>query len=255
MAFGLEHVVAVIEGQPLFGSAGDRVPRPDLRVGAQSVVFDQGASHVDPEAVDPSFQPETEDPVEFVDHRWVAPVEVGLFGEEQVHVVLARSLVQSPGWATEIGDPVVRRAAVGVRIGPHVVVAVIAVRASEGILKPGVRITGVVGYQVHQNPQSSPVGVDDQVVEVGKGAEAGVDVAVVGDVVAPVGHGRRVERGDPDEVDTQVNQVAEPAADSGQVADAVGVRVGERTDVDLVSDGAMPPRPGSLSPGHCCAFH
>ena len=26
-------------------------------------------------------------------------------------------------------------------------------------------------------------------------------------------------------------------------------------DVDLVSDGAMPPRPGSLSPGHCCAFH
>ena len=46
----------------------------------------------------------------------------------------------------------------------------------------------------------------DQRVEVGEVAEERVDVAVVGDVVAEVGHRRRVERREPDGVD------AEPAA-------------------------------------------
>ena len=52
----------------------------------------------------------------------------------------------------------------------------------------------------------------DQRVEVGQRAEQRVDVAVVGDVVAAVGHRRGVERREPDRVDAEVAQVAAAAS-------------------------------------------
>ena len=73
------------------------------------------------------------------------------------------------------------------------------------------------------------------------GAEQRVDLAVVGHVVAGVGHRRGVPRVEPDRVDAQVGQVAEVRADAGQVADAVAVAVGETARVDLVDGGGPPP--------------
>ena len=46
--------------------------------------------------------------------------------------------------------------------------------------------------------------VGDQRVEIGERPEERIDVAVVRDVVAEVGHGRRIERRDPDGVDPKV---------------------------------------------------
>ena len=46
-------------------------------------------------------------------------------------------------------------------------------------------------------------GLGDQPVEVVERAEVGVDGAVVGDVVAPVGVGRDGDRAQPDAVDAQ----------------------------------------------------
>jgi hypothetical protein len=50
-------------------------------------------------------------------------------------------------------------------------------------------------------------------VEVGEGAEHRVDVAVVGDVVAEVGHRRAVDRRQPDRVDPEPREVVEPIDD------------------------------------------
>ena len=71
--------------------------------------------------------------------------------------------------------------------------------------------------------------------------KCGVDVAVVGHVVAGVGLGRRVERVQPDGVDAEVGDVGQPRPDAGQIADAVTVGVGEAADVDLIDDGVAPP--------------
>jgi hypothetical protein len=46
---------------------------------------------------------------------------------------------------------------------------------------------GVVGHQIDDDAQPLRVGVPDQRVRVGEGAEPRVDVAVVGHVVAGVG--------------------------------------------------------------------
>ena len=51
-------------------------------------------------------------------------------------------------------------------------------------------------------------------------------------------------RGEPDRVDAEVAQVGQARADAGEVADAVAVAVGEAAEVDLVDDGAAPPRAG-----------
>ena len=98
-------------------------------------------------------------------------------------------------------------------------------------------VGGVVGNPVDQHPQPPLVGVGQQEVEVVQGAEDGVDVAVVGHVVAEVGHGRGEEGRDPDGVHPEPLQVVQMPAYPFEVTDAIAVGVSERTRVDLVDDG------------------
>ena len=73
-------------------------------------------------------------------------------------------------------------------------------------------------------------------------AEPRVDPVEVGDVVAVVVVGRRVERHQPQARDAQVGQVVDPLDQARQVADAVVVPVHERLDVQAVDDGVLPPQ-------------
>jgi hypothetical protein len=81
----------------------------------------------------------------------------------------------------------------------------------------------------------------DETVHVLERAEDRIDVAVVGDVVAEVGHRRPVDRRQPHRVDPEPRQVIDVPADAVDVTDAVAVRVRERSRVDLVDDAATPP--------------
>ena len=81
----------------------------------------------------------------------------------------------------------------------------------------------------------------DELAEVLERAVVGMDVGVVGDVVAVVAQRRRIERQQPERVDAQLLDVVEALRQSGEVADAVAVRVVERLDVHLVDDGVLVP--------------
>ena len=72
-------------------------------------------------------------------------------------------------------------------------------------------------------------------------AELGVYVAVVGNVVAAVGEGGRIERAEPDRVHAETGQIADPGGETGEVADAIAVAVGEAARVDLIDDRLSPP--------------
>src|SRR5699024_5430688 len=102
---------------------------------------------------------------------------------------------------------------------------------------------GVVGDDVDDDLQPQLVGAADHLVGVRQRTEAGVDVGVVGHVVAAVLLRGGVEGREPDRVDAEVAQVGQSRGDAGQVAHAVAVRVGERAGVDLVDDGVAPPLP------------
>jgi hypothetical protein len=107
-----------------------------------------------------------------------------------------------------------------------------------------VLVRGVVDDQVRDQLEAALVHGRQQPVEVGQRAEARVDVLVVADVVAAVVPRRPVDRRQPDHVDAELDQVVQLRLDPGQVADAVPVRVGEAARIDLVDDGALPPRLG-----------
>ena len=218
------------------------------RVVGQPVGLDHAVGDVDPEAVDAAVEPEAQDAAELLAHLLVRPVEVGLRAVEEVQVPLAGRAVglddARPGRAAEDGLPVVRRlvAARAAAVAEEVAGALGAAgRGGERRLEPFVLVRRVVGHQVDDHADAAGVRLGEHRVEVGERAESRVDVAVVGDVVAGVALRRRVEGGEPDRVDPQFLQVAEPARDAGEVAHAVAVRIGERPGVDLVDRGGAPP--------------
>jgi hypothetical protein len=81
-----------------------------------------------------------------------------------------------------------------------------------------------------------------RLIEIGERAEARIDVAVVGDVVAEILHRRSEERRQPDRRDAERGDVLEPRRDAGQIADAVVVGIREAVRIDLVDRRAEPPR-------------
>jgi hypothetical protein len=99
----------------------------------------------------------------------------------------------------------------------------------------------MVGDDVHHDADSQGPGVPDERVELVEIAVRGLDVEVVGDVVPVIGLRRWVARVEPDRVDAEIGEVRQAAADAGEIADAVVVRVGERPHVQLVDDRRLPP--------------
>ena len=84
----------------------------------------------------------------------------------------------------------------------------------------------------------------------------------VGDVVAVVAVGRRLERHQPDARDPELGEVVEAVGEALEVAGAVVVPVHVRLDVEAVDDGRLPPevaaigdlhRPTSFSAGRTCS--
>ena len=69
---------------------------------------------------------------------------------------------------------------------PHVVVAVRPVGIAARLLKPRMRLGGVVHHQVGDNPDTPPVSGVDQCDEVVDGAEFGQHLVEVPNVVATV---------------------------------------------------------------------
>ena len=231
-------------------------------VGQVAVVgsLGQGLDHVHAEPVDAAVEPEPQRVVHGGHHLRVAPVQVGLLGQEQVQVVLAGRLVERPGGGPgEVADPVVGRTAAGCGVAPDVPVALGVVARRPRLDEPRMLGRRVVGHPVDEHPQAAVVRLGHQRVEVGQRAEDGVDVAVVADVVAVVLHRRPVERRQPEGVDAQPHQVVEMGTDAVEVADPVTVRVGERARIDLVHDRRTPPRllrtsVGLGHVGHACSL-
>jgi hypothetical protein len=75
-----------------------------------------------------------------------------------------------------------------------------------------------------------------------EGAVLGRELEVRADVVAEVALRALVERRQPERLDAEVAQVVEPVDHPGEVPDAVAGEVIEGARVDLVDDGALPPR-------------
>ena len=108
-------------------------------------------------------------------------------------------------------------------------------------MEPGVLVAGVVDDELDHDLHAALVGGVEDLLEIVQGAVAGIDVDVVGDVVAVVAQGRGEEREQPEAGDAEVLEVVELGEQAGEVADAVCVGVHEGADVELVDDRVFVP--------------
>ena len=167
---------------------------------AQERVFGDLRDRVQAQAVDTAIHPEADHVVHRLLDLGVVPVQVGLLGHEAVQVVLLRGLVERPRRAAGLEH---RLPVVGLRRARR------TSRAWGCPASCGIRGTTGAGRSCGSGPSrgsasSRARGVSrDQLVEVRERAEHRVDVAVVGDVVAEVGHRRGEDRAEPDPLDLE----------------------------------------------------
>ena len=223
------------------------------RVVAQLAVVEAEVDRVQADAVHALVQPETHIVQRGRAHVGVVEVQVRLRGEEVVQVVLAAARLPLPCTAAEQRQPVVRRRAVGPGVGPHVPVGLRVVAALPAFAEPCVLGRGMAEHLVDHHLQPQPVRLVQQAVEILQRAEQRIDLAVIGDVVAEIRHRRLEERRHPDRVHAKLGHVVEPLDDAGQISHPVPVGVEKAARVDLVDDGATPPRGIAHSPVHAVA--
>ena len=73
-----------------------------------------------------------------------------------------------------------------VGVAPDVVVSLGRGRVAPGLLKPGMLVGSMVDHEVGDDADAAGVGRLGQCLEVGDGADRGMDLAEIGDVVAVV---------------------------------------------------------------------
>jgi hypothetical protein len=173
-------------------------------------------------------------------HVRVMEVQVRLVDQEVVQVVLLTARLPLPGAAAEQRQPVVGRRAVLAR-SAQTYQSASGLRGLAALAEPGMLDRGVAQHLVDHHLQAQAMGLGQQAVEVVQAAEQRVDVAVIGDVVAEVGHRRPEERRDPDRIHAQRGNVVQALDDAGQVAHAIAVGIEVTARVDLVDDGSAPP--------------
>src|SRR4051794_22165157 len=209
--------------------------------------LDQMMDRVNAEAVHAAIEPEAQYRKHRGAHVGITPIEVRLLFQERMVVVLLRCLIPRPRAAAELAYPIIRHAAVRLAVAPDIPVALI-VRARRAALgKPGMLVRGVIGHEIQNDLQGARVRRRDKPVEIRQRAEHWIDVRIVRHVVAEVRHRRGIDRRNPDCVNAELDKIVEPRPGAFQVADAVAVRVLERTRIDLIDNAALPP---TVHPGH-----
>src|SRR5947207_1001952 len=129
-----------------------------------------------------------------------------------------------------------------VGIAPYIEIAKWRPRAGKArALEPAVLVGGVVDHQLGDDTQLAAMRLAHKGFEVAHAAIGGMDVLVIGDVVAVVAQGRGIERQQPQRGDPEILQVVELARQPLEIADPVIVGVEERLDVQLIDDRVLVP--------------
>jgi hypothetical protein len=81
----------------------------------------------------------------------------------------------------------------------------------------------VVGHEIQDDFQAQGVRLCDQALAIGERAEQGIDVVVIGDVIAEIGHRRLVERADPNCIHAKSCKVGKAPANAVEIAHPIAV--------------------------------
>src|SRR3546814_10305023 len=78
-----------------------------------------------------------------------------------------------------------------------------------------------------------------------------LDAAIVGNVIAEIGHRGGINRGNPDRIDAESDQIIQPLLNAFQIADAIHVHILKGTGIDLIDDRSEERRVGKEGVSTC----
>src|SRR5215813_7293049 len=110
------------------------------RIVAERFVLNEMPNNVDSKAIHTPPQPEPHHIIDGGAHLRIAPVQVGLLGQERMIIVLAGRFVVGPGAAAECRQPVVGWPPARGRIAPYVPVALVTRARRSAFDKPGMTV-------------------------------------------------------------------------------------------------------------------
>src|SRR4051812_20796252 len=197
---------------------------------------------VQPEPVDAGIQPALHHLDEGAHNARIVEVEVGLVGEETMPVKGAGLRVPGPVGFLGVGEDDARALVFLVGVAPDIPIASARTRrAAARALEPVVLVGGVIDDEFGDHAQTAPLRFLDEALEILHRPKIGIDRAVVGDVVAVITTGGRIERQQPQCGDAEILEIRQLLGQACEIADAVIVAVGESLDVELVDDGVLVP--------------
>src|SRR5579875_3006314 len=158
------------------------------RVIAQVGVLEDEMGGIDPKTIDAPLQPEAHNIKHGGFDRRIAPVEVWLLLEESVQIILAGGAVPLPGGATHCAQPVVGWRAIGLSVGPYIPVPHRILARTARRKEPGMLVRGMIRDKINNDLEIAPMRLLDQRVARLQIAENGINIAMIGNVVAKVGH-------------------------------------------------------------------
>lgn len=142
-------------------------------------------------------------------HIRIVQIEIGLFAQEIVQIILLAVAIPCPCRAFEQGLPIIGRAAIGFWIGPHIPIGLGVCAARTAFHEPRMLI-GAVGIDlIDDQLQAQLMGFFQDRIEIFQGAENGVHIAVIGNVIAIIPHWRGEKRGYPDPVRAQIRNMVQ----------------------------------------------
>ena len=132
------------------------------------------------------LNPETHDLEDLGLHVRVRGVEVGLEVIEAVEVPGPGFLIARPGGFLHAGKHHALAGIGGLLVGPDIPVAVVRIRRTSRVAKPGVCIRGVIDHKIDDDPHAALPAAMGELDKVAQTAVARIDTIIVGDVVAVV---------------------------------------------------------------------
>ena len=107
--------------------------------------------------------------------------------------------------------------------------------------KPGVLVGGVIDDEVDDDADAALLAAMGEFDEIAERAVSRIDAVIVGDVVAVVLAGRRLERHQPDRGDAEPVQIIQPPQQALEIADAVAVGIHIGADGEAIEHAVLVP--------------
>ena len=152
-------------------------------------VFPDLIHHIQPEALYALIHPEAHDIIDLLAHLGILPVQIRLLRGKLMEIVLPQFGNIGPGWAAKGGQHIIGFAGT-VAVSPDVIVMVGVIPTLQRLPEPEVLVGAVVGHHIQDDGNPPFLCLPDQGFHVLHSANAGVNIPVIGDIVAVIHLGR-----------------------------------------------------------------